>query len=261
MQNNNKIQLCGFNNLTKTLSFNLYDVSYVQSDADKAVLREQINREYNSARLTEILTRVASIIGANVLNVATADYEPSGASTTLLISEETPALAGVTNQPTPGPLPEMVVAHLDKSHLTAHTYPENESFVGPNVLRTDIDVSTCGMISPLKALNFLIHSFKSDVVVLDYRVRGFTRDTNSNKLFIDHDISSICEYIGEDVLQQFISVDHNMPECNIFHSRLMRKPVDIDRFLLGAADPGMTEEDIRSEIQKELNGIYQDIPN
>ena len=33
----------------------------------------------------------------------------------------------------------------------------------------------------LKALNYLIHQLESDIVTIDYRVRGFTRDINGNK--------------------------------------------------------------------------------
>ena len=50
--------------------------------------------------------------------------------------------------------------------------------------RADIDVATCGVISPLKALNYLIESFESDIVVTDYRVRGFTRDVKGKKHYI-----------------------------------------------------------------------------
>ncbi|MDX1519430.1 MAG: S-adenosylmethionine decarboxylase, partial [Gammaproteobacteria bacterium] len=78
MHDNNKIQLSGFNNLTKTLSFNIYDVSYLCSDADIPAHIEYVNDQYSSSRLTGILRDVARIIGANVLNVATADYEPAG---------------------------------------------------------------------------------------------------------------------------------------------------------------------------------------
>jgi len=49
----------------------------------------------------------------------------------------------------------------------------------------------CREISPLKALNYLIRSFDTDIMMIDYRVRGFTRDISGKKLFIDHDISSI----------------------------------------------------------------------
>ena len=43
---------------------------------------------YNAERLTQILTGVAEIIGATVLNVAREDYEPQGASVTILIAEQ-----------------------------------------------------------------------------------------------------------------------------------------------------------------------------
>ena len=262
--NNNRIQLSGFNNLTKTLSFNIYDLSFLRSVAEVDALIEYINDQYSSARLTGILRDVARIIGANVLNVATADYEPSGASTTLLISEETPALAGVTNQQTPGPLPEAVVAHLDKSHLTAHTYPETHPGVGANILRTDIDVSTCGMISPLKALNYLIHSFNSDVVVLDYRVRGFTRSECGKKLFIDHDINSIQSYIDTSTLAGYHSQDCNLRDENIFHTKMRRRTLRTRDYLLDGADTELSaaEQSRMDElIHRELDGIYRRFPN
>ncbi|MGS9202963.1 adenosylmethionine decarboxylase, partial [Salmonella enterica subsp. enterica serovar Infantis] len=77
--------------------------------------------------------------------------------------------------------PETVVAHLDKSHIGVHTYPESHPEGGLGTLRADLEVSTCGVISPLKALNSLIHPRESDIVPLDSRVRGFTRDVHGMK--------------------------------------------------------------------------------
>jgi S-adenosylmethionine decarboxylase len=59
---------------------------------------------------------------------------------------------------------DAVVAHMDKSHITVHTYPETHPQNGIATFRADIDVATCGVISPLKALNYLIDSFESDIV-------------------------------------------------------------------------------------------------
>ena len=71
-----KLKLYGFNNLTKTLSFNIYDVCYADTEEARRHYIEYIDEVYNAARLTEILKNVASIIGANVLNVASQDYDP-----------------------------------------------------------------------------------------------------------------------------------------------------------------------------------------
>ena len=104
---------------------------------------------------------MAEIIGANILNIARQDYDPQGASVTILISEQ----PVIDKADAKGVISDAVVAHLDKSHITVHTYPETHPDNGIATFRADIDVSTCGVISPLKALNYLIESFESDIVV------------------------------------------------------------------------------------------------
>src|ERR1035437_1613402 len=84
----NKITLYGFNNLTKTLSFNIYDVCYAKTDREKKDYIAYIDEQYNSERLTKILCDVTDSIGAHVLNISKQDYDPLGASVALLITEE-----------------------------------------------------------------------------------------------------------------------------------------------------------------------------
>ena len=254
-----KIRLHGFNNLTKTLSFNIYDVCYACSDAQLKEYMDYIDDVYNAERLTQILQDVANIIGANILNIAKADYEPLGASVTMLISEEIPALEGVTNSATPGPIPEAVVAHLDKSHLTVHTYPESHPHMGISTFRADIDVSTCGMISPLKALNFLIHSFESDIVMIDYRVRGFTRDTSGDKHFIDHKINSIQNYIADNTKARYQCIDANVYQENIFHTKMMLNKFNLDDYLFQVNAKDLEREQretIEQRLQQEMQEIF-----
>ena len=120
-----KLKLHGFNNLTKSLSFCIYDICYAKTAEERDGYIAYIDELYNANRLTEILSETCSIIGANILNIARQDYEPQGASVTILVSEEPvdPRLIDTTEHP--GPLPEAVVAHLDKSHICVHTYPES----------------------------------------------------------------------------------------------------------------------------------------
>ena len=77
--------------------------------------------------------------------------------------------------------PDTIVAHLDKSHVTVHTYPEYHPDTCLATFRVDIDVATCGEITPLSTLDYLIGSFDSDIITMDYRVRGFTRDIEGKK--------------------------------------------------------------------------------
>lgn len=254
-----KIKLHGFNNLTKTLSFNIYDICFTQSTEQQNAYIEYIGESYNAERLTGILTDVTEIIGATILNIARQDYEPQGASVTILISEEPIVSELLSNTEAPGPLPESVVAHLDKSHITVHTYPESHPHNGISTFRADIDVSTCGRISPLKALNYLIHSFESDIVTMDYRVRGFTRDIRGKKYYIDHSINSIQNYIAKDTLLKYEMIDVNVYQENIFHTKMMLKGFNIDDYLFGISADDLNKRDlakIHHRVQLEMMEIF-----
>jgi S-adenosylmethionine decarboxylase len=254
-----KLKLHGFNNLTKTLSFNIYDICYADLPAHRRKYIEYIDEAYNARRLTQILTDVADIIGATVLNTARQDYDPQGASVTMLISEEPLTSGQLSNTEAPGPLPDAVVAHLDKSHITVHTYPESHPDNGISTFRADIDVSTCGRISPLKALNYLIHSFESDIVIMDYRVRGFTRDISGKKHFIDHKINSIQNYLSLDTVDRYQMIDVNVYQENIFHTKMMLKDLKLDDYLLGVSKDELTPDQqrrIHKQVRREMLEMF-----
>ena len=254
---NSKLKLLGFNNLTKSLSFNIYDICYARSGQHQQEYIEYIDEAYNAERLTDILTEVADIIGANILNVARQDYDPQGASVTMLISEghhdglHVPQLAGADR--------ETVVAHLDKSHITVHTYPESHPDQGISTFRADIDVSTCGRISPLKVLNFLISSFESDIVIADYRVRGFTRNVRGMKHYIDHQIDSIQNFLSKEIKDRYLMVDVNVYQENIFHTKMRLKELDLDTYLFGEGAielPPREAKKIRERVNHEIMEIF-----
>ena len=149
---NDKLKLYGFNNLTKTLSFNIYDICYAKSPREQQDYIKYIDEQYNSDRLTKILCDVTDAIGAHVLNISKQDYEPQGASVTLLISEEHLDRDDIDESCNMRGVPQKrdIAGHLDKSHLTVHTYPEFHPDNAITTFRVDIDVSTCGEITPLK---------------------------------------------------------------------------------------------------------------
>src|SRR4030065_203574 len=163
-----KLKLHGFNNLTKTLSFNIYDICYAKTPAARRDYIEYIDDAYNA-----------------------------------------------------------------KSPTTVTTYPESHPDNGISTFRADIDVSTCGRISPLRALNYLIHSFESDIVTIDYRVRGFPRDIKGQKFFIDHKINSIQNYIARDTRERYQMIDVNVYQENIFHTKMLLKEFELQTYLFG----------------------------
>ena len=249
-----RLQLQGFNNLTKALSFNIYDICYAVTPEQRDRYIEYIDEQYDADRLTQILTEVAEIIGANILNVARQDYDPQGASVTILISEHP-----VVERLGKDMISEAVVAHLDKSHITVHTYPETHPDAGISTFRADIDVSTCGRISPLKALNYLIENFESDIVVMDYRVRGFTRNVRGVKHFIDHTIDSIQNFISRDIQDRYDMVDVNVYQESMFHTKMRLKELDLDTYLFGAGEADLSGREarlIRGRVNHEISEIF-----
>lgn len=245
-----KLKLYGFNNLTKSLSFNIYDICYAKTAREQQDYIRYINQEYNSERLTEILKKLTEMIGAKVLNISKQDYEPQGASVTFLIAEESMI------EKRSG---ETVVAHLDKSHVTVHTYPEYHPDTSIATFRVDIDVATCGEITPLSTLDFLIGNFDSDIITIDYRVRGFTRNVTGEKIFMDHNIASIQNYINDEVLKKYDAVDVNMYQSNIFHTKMLIKDVILQNYLFNSDVyelPPKRRLDITNALRQEMIEIF-----
>lgn len=258
----NKLKLYGFNNLTKTLSFNIYDVCYAKSEREQKEYIEYIDEQYNSERLTKILCDVTEMIGAHVLNISKQDYDPQGASVTMLIAEEVVPDHLIDKSCNRGEYALMdttVVAHLDKSHVTVHTYPEYHPDNSIATFRVDIDVSTCGRISPLNALDYLIGSFDSDIITIDYHVRGFTREVDGRKCFIDHDITSIQDYINNETLKRYDAIDVNVYQSNIFHTKLLIKEIELQHYLFNKDVyelPPKQRLEITDNLRKEMIEIF-----
>jgi S-adenosylmethionine decarboxylase len=256
---NKKLKLYGFNNLTKSLSFNFYDVCYATSERHRNEYIEYIDDAYNGTRLTQILNEVAIIVGATVLNIASQDYHPKGASVTMLIAEHEPVPEQAAGGPPLESASEAVVAHLDKSHIAVHTYPESHPDRGVMTFRADIDVSTCGRVSPLKVLNYLIQCFDEDIVTIDYRVRGFTRDVRGKKHFIDHKINSIQNFLSKDTKRRYQMMDVNVYQEKIFHTKMILKDFDLNDYLFGLGKEDFSKKEqktIERRIRREMAEIF-----
>lgn len=235
-----KIKLSGFNNLTKILSFNLYDFCVAMNETEKEEYAQYINNRYSSENIARISTEICRIIDANILSVSKQDYTPVGASTLVLMSD--------------------VSMHLDKSHITAHTYPDTLDPHGICTFRVDIDIATCGEIIPLKAINYLFESFECDIVVIDYVVRGYTRLCDGKKIYNDHSFDSIQNFISPDILKKYLyRSDINMPHDNIWQTKLLASgPFDIENYFLHPLEH-YSPEDVEHKmalLKEEMREVY-----
>ncbi|WP_114326847.1 adenosylmethionine decarboxylase [Candidatus Colwellia aromaticivorans] len=247
----NEITLFGFNNLTKSLSFSLYKLHYLTNQQERYNLF--IKERYSADNLNTVLTKICHAIGGNVLNIAKQDYQPQGASVTLMISEESQA------EPLSKSTSESLVAHLDKSHLCIHTYPEESPQNGIAIFRADIELSTCGIISPLKVLNYVIESFDADVIDIDYRIRGMTRDKHGEKLFVDDKLDNISDYLSAELKNTFKVESHNLIAHNLFHTKLCKNEIAVNDYLFeyNRADLSTTQQnEIKIQIERELQQLF-----
>jgi S-adenosylmethionine decarboxylase len=247
-----RIELQGFNNLTKVVSFNLYDFFVARTDEEREAYVKQIDETYSAQRITKTLAGIAEIIDAEVLSVSAQDYQPHGASSLVLMSD-------LGQEPPPvGPQGHKSVgAHLTKSHLCAHTYPDWVDPGGICSFRVDIDVATCGTIVPLRALDFMFESFETDVVIIDYVVRGFTRDTRGRRVYIDHSVDSIQDFISPEILSRYVCEDVAMAQSNTWQTKMrLRDAAVADHFPPGS-DPTSPENlEALEMVKAEMAAIF-----
>jgi len=248
-----KLKLFGFNNLTKVLSFNLYDFCLTTNEKQKNEYVNFIHGKYNADKITEISKEICKLIDATVLSISKQDYDPVGASTMVLMSD----LKGGGWEKEPPAKTPGVSMHLDKSHVCAHTYPDAGDPHGICSFRIDIDIATCGDIIPLSAMNLLFESFECDVVVIDYVVRGYTRLEDGTKIYNDKKIESIQNFIDPKILKNYeLCEDTNLPQVNTWQTKLMVKDMGPDRYLY---DPQDKDNPIVEEKMKRLKTEMKDI--
>lgn len=246
-------EILGFNNLTKALSFNLYDFAVALNEEERASYIRYIDERYSAKQIEAYLVRIAEIIDAEVLNVNSKDFDPYGASAVLLMSdmkgEQATKQSNLMAQST-------VSVHLDKSHICAHTYPDSLDPSGICSFRVDIDIATCGSISPLYALDFMFKSFESDVVCVDYVVRGFARNKQGEKIFTDQSVNSITHFVSPLILREYQTIDKNFPEHLTYQTMFSRKELDESSYF---RNPRTVSSQLAQEkmelIRKEMNSI------
>ena len=117
-------------------------------------------------------------------------------------------------------------------------------------------------ISPLNALNYLIGQFDSDIIALDYRIRGFTRDIDGKKYYKDHEINSIQNYIDEATLLRYDAIDVNVYQSNIFHTRMLIKDIVLQNYLFNSdvyEIPPKTRLAITDSLRREMIEIFSGV--
>lgn len=94
---------------------------------------------------------------------------------------------------------------------------------------------------------------------MDYRVRGFTRNVEGKKLFMDHRITSIQDYVDQSILQKYDAIDINMYQANIFHTKMLIKEMDLQNYLFNSDIYEITPKtrlQISNSLRQEMIEIF-----
>ncbi len=155
----NKLRLYASPTTSKDAYFNIYDVCYAKGERDQKDYIAYIDEAVQFRKAYEHPLR-QSFLGNDRRACAQhleTGLRPAGRRRHLLILEEVlPCLRSASTR----------ILHARRKpswgiwteHVTVHTYPEYHPDNAIATFRVDIDVTTCGRISPLNALGYLIGS-------------------------------------------------------------------------------------------------------
>ena len=231
------------NNITKSLGFNAYQLFHTHSDAAKRDCMRELNHRYSSDFLIELLENSAELMQAKVLNISTEKYEPHGTSVTMMVAEQT----------------HTVLGHLDKSHLTVHTYADLHLHHDICSFRLDFDLASCGPVTPLTTLPLLFDQVECHLVTIDYRIRGYSRDGDERLIFSDHPIDSILQFVPGEYLSRYNCCASGLPEHNLYHLKMILKETMREHH--SAVPKEMSEEEFGEpglrQVQEQMQVLFE----
>ena len=266
-----KVKLEGFNNISKSIFISFYRFCYASGGgAQIEKCLNWLNDSYLAMDLSQMISLVAKEVGAQILSSSRQDYDPIGASAVALLAEPSegfPPIKGTAKgtaediakntakngKNTANSAKDAVksgknaakssvkpiqnyseICHLDKSHIAVHTYPEANRQTGVCTFRIDFDLSTCGVVSPLSSLTHCIRFFNADLITVDYRQRGFTRELTGARRYRDGHPETMMDILDKKLLSEFTLKETQLTSHRMHLASLKRKDLESVSFSAGS---------------------------
>lgn len=164
--------------VTRSLAINSYQFWHAKTDISLQQWFERLEAEHSVTNLSDFIRQLGHDIDAKILNLSSTSYEPFGASAALLIGQnlegsdkgDKKPSSPKPSSPKPSPTEQSQLAHLDASHIAAHTYFDASERFGQ--FRMEIELSTCGAPTPEKLIESVVEYCKADFAQIDFRIRG-----------------------------------------------------------------------------------------
>ena len=91
-------------------------------------------------------------------------------------------------------------------------------------------------------------------------MRGFTRDVQGKKIFIDHRINSIQNYMAPKLRYKYDMVDVNVYQENIFHTKMLIHDFNLDvddgEFIVFVGPSGCGKSTVLRMLKQEMYELF-----
>ena len=164
--NRQKVETGHLSSVTRSLAVNAYLLRPVDGSNSVDDWFERLQSRFTEPRLANFLIYLGEAVGAKIINLSSTLYEPYGASAALLVAQELDE-SGLHRK---GGRHDL--AHLDASHIAAHSYFDCGDHFGQ--FRLEVEISTCGNTHPHKLVGDILAETGADFAQLDYRTRGIS---------------------------------------------------------------------------------------
>ena len=107
--------------VTRSLAVNVYQIRRGAYDGMMQWF-DELETRFDEKKLAEFVVYLGETVGAKVLNLSSTPYEPHGASAALLVGQK-------VDLESSGSISQHQLAHLNASHIAAHSYFDRLSLI------------------------------------------------------------------------------------------------------------------------------------
>ncbi len=235
-----KIKLYKLNNSVNKLNLYIYKLKYISNNEELYNYIEYINKKYNYNKLLYVLKNIINSIKTKKNKIFKINHYIKKYNIKKIIKIKKKNI-----------LLNNILLYFKKDFFYIYTdlkYKKNIFY-----FKIDIEIHINNDISFLNSINYLINKFNSDIIIIDYKIRGF--NISNKKIFNNFKFNSIQNFINKDIKKKYDLFDINLYKENIFNTKIIIKEINLKKYLLNKYNI-KNKNKIYKSIFKGIQKIY-----
>ncbi len=244
-----KNKIYNSDNLIKNLNLYIYKIYYINFIKNKKIIFNYFKKKYNKIKIKNIIKKILKIINYKIINLYIKKNNFKKINIIILIKKIKKKNNKNNN----------IISNINKNYIFINIYQENNFKKNIIIIKIDINIYIYGSTTVLKLINYLISKFKSDLIIIDYKIRGFSINIKNKKIFIDNKINSIQNFISKKNKNIYDLIDINIYNENIFYTKMIKKKININKNILYIKKLNLNKKKKKKIIKiiwKEIKEIY-----